>query len=158
MHRSKITIDFHQNLILYDFDLEHSNLVSPNIVDPLCVEVHTDSDGHPTDMFFNSDVTLLFNQKRLEDTLGRDGLKKFFDSFASRSTALTQLRSKISDSDLARICKSRYLQSPSEILAWSQYLDANYKDLLQSVQSDSVSESDTTDTNVDSSGNVSDTK
>lgn len=125
-----------------DFDLAHSVPVSPNIVDALCVDVSKNSDGSVKSVHFSSDISLLFNQKRLEDTLGRDGLKKFFDDMSARSPALTSLRQKISDDDLAAMCKSRYLQSASEILSWSNYLNENYQHLMDSVKSRVSSDSD----------------
>lgn len=125
-----------------DFDIVHSVPVSPSIVDPLCVDVHRNEDGSVASVAFSSDITLLFNQKRLEDTLGRDGLKKFFDDMSARSPALSSLRQKISDDDLAAMCKSRYLQSASEILSWSNYLNENYKNLMESVKSRVSTDSD----------------
>ena len=121
-----------------DFDIINSVPVSPSVIDPLCVDFVRDSDGKVLSFALTSDIGLLFNQKRLEDTLGRDGMKKFFDDMAARSSALSELRSKISDDDLAALCKSRYLQSPSEILAWSNYLNENYQTLLESVKARSV--------------------
>lgn len=125
-----------------DFDISHSVPVSPNIVDALCVDVSKNSDGSVKSVHYSSDISLLFNQKRLENSLGRDGLKKFFDDMAARSPALTSLRQKISDDDLAAMCKSRYLQSASEILSWSNYLNENYKSLMDSVKSRVSSDSD----------------
>lgn len=125
-----------------DFDIVHSVPVSPSIVDPLCVDVHCNADGSVASFAFSSDITLLFNQKRLEDTLGRDGLKKFFDDMSARSPALSSLRQKISDDDLAALCKSRYLQSASEILSWSNYLNENYQHLMDVVHSRVSSDSD----------------
>lgn len=118
-----------------DFDIINSVPVSPSVIDPLCVDFVRDSDGKVLSYALTSDIGLLFNQKRLEDTLGRDGMKKFFDDMAARSSALSELRSKISDDDLAALCKSRYLQSASEILAWSNYLNENYETLMSSVKS-----------------------
>lgn len=125
-----------------DFDIVHSVPVSPSIVDPLCVDVNRNVDGSVASVSFSSDISLLFNQKRLEDTLGRDGLKKFFDDMSARSPALSSLRQKISDDDLAAMCKSRYLQSASEILSWSNYLNENYKTLMDVVKSRVTSDSD----------------
>ena len=127
-----------------DFDIIHSVPVSPSIVDPLCVDVTRNEDGSVASVAYSSDIALLFNQKRLEDTLGRDGLKKFFDDMAARSPALASLRSKVSDDDLAAMCKSRYLQSASEILSWSNYLNENYQHLMDVVKSrvSSVSDGD----------------
>lgn len=125
-----------------DFDIVHSVPVSPSIVDPLCVDVNRNDDGSLASVAYSSDIALLFNQKRLEDTLGRDGLKKFFDDMSARSPALSSLRQKISDDDLAAMCKSRYLQSASEILSWSNYLNENYKNLMESVKSRVSTDSD----------------
>lgn len=125
-----------------DFDIVHSVPVSPNIVDALCVDVSKNSDGSVKSVHFSSDISLLFNQKRLEDTLGRDGLKKFFDDMSARSPALTSLRQKISDDDLVALCKSRYLQSASEILSWSNYLNENYQHLMDTVKSRVSTDSD----------------
>lgn len=125
-----------------DFDIVHSVPVSPSIVDPLCVDVSRNSDGSVASVSYSSDIALLFNQKRLEDCLGRDGLKKFFDDMSARSPALSSLRQKISDDDLAAMCKSRYLQSASEILSWSNYLNENYKALMDVVKSRVTSDSD----------------
>lgn len=125
-----------------DFDIVHSVPVSPNIVDALCVDVSKNCDGSVKSVHFSSDISLLFNQKRLEDSLGRDGLKKFFDDMSARSPALTSLRQKISDDDLAAMCKSRYLQSASEILSWSNYLNENYQHLMDTVKSRVTSDSE----------------
>lgn len=121
------------SLVYNDFDSSHYNKITPNVVDNLCVNVQKLSDGSDV-VFLDSDISLLFNQERLNETLGRDGIKHFFDSLSSRSVPLTELRSKISDEDLANICKSRYLQQPSEILAWSEYLNNNYTDLLSQIR------------------------
>lgn len=121
------------SLVYNDFDSTHYQKITPNVVDNLCVNHQKLADGSDV-VFLDSDVSLLFNQERLNETLGRDGIKHFFDSLSSRSVPLTDLRSKISDDDLASICKSRYLQQPSEILAWSEYLNNNYADLLTQIR------------------------
>lgn len=121
-------------LILNDFDSVNQVRVTPNIVDNLCIETHTDANGKVQAIFFNNDVSLLFNQQRLEQVLGRDGITKFFDKISQQSSSFSELRSKISDNDLVEICKSRYLQAPSEILAWSEYLNNNYADLLSEIR------------------------
>lgn len=128
------------SLVYNDFDSTHYQKITPNVVDNLCVNIQKLADGSDV-VFLDSDVSLLFNQERLNETLGRDGIKHFFDSLSSRSVPLTELRSKISDDDLASICKSRYLQQPSEILAWSEYLNNNYSELLSQI-SDRVSSSE----------------
>ena len=39
----------------------------------------------------------------------------------------------MSDYDLLKFCKSRYVQSPSEMMAWLDYLSANYEKLSDDV-------------------------
>ena len=143
------------SLVYNDFDSTHYHKITPNVVDNLCVNFQKLADGSDV-VFLDSDVSLLFNQERLNDTLGRDGIKHFFDSLSSRSVPLTELRSKISDDDLASICKSRYLQQPSEILAWSEYLNNNYSDLLCQIRdrtSSSASNEEPKPSEIDPSSN-----
>lgn len=75
-----------------------------------------------------SDLSLLFQQKKL-DSLGADTLKTFLDSLQLRSDPLRQLRTKCSDDELMACIKSRNVQSPSELLAWSSYLNKNISEL-----------------------------
>ena len=135
----------HTSLVYNDFDSTHYQKITPNVVDNLCVNIQKLADGSDV-VFLDSDVSLLFNQERLNETLGRDGIKHFFDSLSSRSVPLSELRSKISDEDLASICKSRYLQQPSEILAWSEYLNNNYSDLMAQISDRSSSSASTEET------------
>lgn len=145
------------SLVYNDFDSTHYQKITPNVVDNLCVNVQKLADGSDV-VFLDSDVSLLFNQERLNETLGRDGIKHFFDSFSSRSASLSELRSKISDEDLASLCKSRYLQQPSEILAWSEYLNNNYSELLSQISdrassSQSIEDPKSSETDPSSSNN-----
>lgn len=78
----------------------------------------------------NNDIYLLLNQNRLS-SLGEDNVKKILDSIASQSSSMSELRKKVSDSDLLAFCKSRYIQTPSELRAWSNYLNTEMSDLVQ---------------------------
>lgn len=44
---------------------------------------------------------------------------------------MSELRKKVSDTDLLSFCKSRYIQTPSELRAWSNYLNTEMSDLVQ---------------------------
>lgn len=79
------------------------------------------------------DIYLLFNQQRLL-YMGADTLNAWLNSLQPRSDSLSELRKKCTDEQLMQICKSRYIQSPSELLAWSDYLNANYADIVAKVQ------------------------
>ena len=81
------------------------------------------------------DIYMLFNQSRLINSgIGRDTLQAWLNTLTPRSDSLAQLRKKCTDDQLMQICKSRYIQSPSELLAWSDYLNANYADIVAKVQ------------------------
>ena len=81
------------------------------------------------------DIYMLFNQSRLINSgVGRDTLQAWLNTLTPRSDSLAQLRKKCTDEQLMQICKSRYIQSPSELLAWSDYLNANYADIVAKVQ------------------------
>ena len=143
------------SLTITSFDIVHSSVVQRSVIEPLLQVSHFDENDNVDAVFYHNDVTLLFNQQRLEKVLGKDSLKAFFDSLAPKSDALRSLRSKISDNDLADLCKSRYLQSPSEILAWSNFLNANYSTLLDMAKSKSDAENNASEPIPNDGGNNS---
>lgn len=79
------------------------------------------------------DIYMLFNQQRLAH-MGADTINAWLNTLTPRSDALAQLRKKCSDEQLMELCKSRYIQSPSELLAWSEYLNSNYADIVGEMQ------------------------
>ncbi len=117
-------------------DKLHTNIVQRSPVDVVRYDVIEHSDGAKCVVSFN-DIALLFNQERLSN-LGTDGVKNFLDNLQKRSGSLANLRKKCSDKDLLALCKSRYIQTPSELLAWSNYLDANYTQLIQQIKEDNI--------------------
>lgn len=78
-------------------------------------------------------IILLFNQQRL-DSLGDMGITAFLDSLQQRTDAVAELRKKCSDEELAKMIKSRYLQTPSEITAWCRYMDSNVEAFNQEMK------------------------
>lgn len=79
------------------------------------------------------DIYMLFNQQRLAH-MGTDTLNAWLNTLQPRSDSLAELRKKCTDEQLMEICKSRYIQSPSELLAWSDYLNANYSEIVGQLQ------------------------
>ena len=54
------------------------------------------------------------------------GLSDWLNQFKLQKTsALDELRKQCSDADLLSTLKSRHLQSPAELLAWSRYMSSN---------------------------------
>ena len=94
-----------------------------------------------------NDVALLFNQIRLEKSLGIDTINHWIMSLqGSDRSDLERLRSKLTDEQLLSFVKSRHLQSPSELLLWSEYLEnltdeqiSSYKAELDKVDVEPVS-------------------
>lgn len=76
-----------------------------------------------------SDIYMLFNQQRL-DRMSRESLLSYFDSIQVREPRFTEIRSKLGDEQLMSFVKSRFIQSPSELMAWSQYLMSSSDDAV----------------------------
>lgn len=76
-----------------------------------------------------SDIYMLFNQQRL-DRLSRESLLSYFDSVQVREPQFSEIRSKLGDEQLMSFVKSRFIQSPSELMAWSQYLMSSSDDAV----------------------------
>lgn len=89
-----------------------------------------DGDEKRTAVSVVDDIYMLFNQQRLLSA-GKDTIQAWLNSLTPKSNALDELRKKCTDDELMAICKSRYIQSPSELLAWSEYLNANYDKIIQ---------------------------
>lgn len=77
-------------------------------------------DGAPS-IRLTSDIYMLFNQQRL-DKLSRESLLSYFDSITVNEPKFGDLRSKLGDDQLISFVKSRFIQSQSELMAWSSYL------------------------------------
>lgn len=74
---------------------------------------------------YKNPLHLLLNQQRL-NSLGTMGVQAWLEQFQARpDSPLAELRKKCSDEDLATMIKSRHLQAPAEILAWSRQMYDN---------------------------------
>ena len=89
--------------------------------------------GDVASVTLTSDITMLFNQQRL-DKLTQIALVQKFDAMSKASDALNQVRSKMTDEQLVQFVKSRYIQSPSELISWTNYLSANYESVSAEMQ------------------------
>ena len=125
----------------------------------LCSEFREDS---PVDQFLfqecevdgqkstviTSDIYMLFNQERL-DRMSKASLLSYFDSLQIRDPQFSEIRSKLGDEQLASFVKSRFIQSKSELMAWSNYLMSSSDDQIaalataQSEQTEMVTPIDT---------------
>lgn len=112
-------------LMVMNFDLKNVILRQKEIIDDFCMECMEDVDGEKVYRVVDP-VHVLLNQERLERTLGNTAAKNFIDSFRNqKNDPFAELRSKCSDEDLMCMIKSRHLQAPAEILAWTHYMKQN---------------------------------
>lgn len=78
-----------------------------------------------------NDISLLFNQQRLENRISPSELREMFNRFSpNKSRYLAQL----DDDTLLSTLKSRHIQSLSEIKSWAEYCLENFDDLLKAQQ------------------------
>jgi len=84
-------------------------------------EVSVDGD---TSIRLSSDIYMLFNQQRL-DKLSQTSLLEYFNNISVTEPRFSELRSKLGDEQLISFVKSRFIQSKSELMAWSNYLMAS---------------------------------
>lgn len=92
----------------------------------LRVEIDDTNEARP--VRYTSDVRLLLHTKDLASRAGLAVASKFGQSKQSASQ-IQQIMDKMSDDDLLTTVRSRYVQSPSEIIAWSKELSARVSEL-----------------------------
>jgi DNA repair ATPase RecN len=127
--------------------LEQGSELSPNVepdafaiapefdsTEQLRVEIDDTDESRP--VRYTSDVRLILHTKDLASRAGAAVVSKFGQSKQSPSQ-IQQLMDKMSDDDLLNTVRSRYIQSPSEILAWSKELSA-YAENLESQAQDLI--------------------
>ena len=121
--------------------LEQGSSLTPNIkpdifavapsfdsTEQLRVEIDDTDETRP--VRYTSDVRLILHNKDLASRAGVSIASKFGQSKQSASQ-IQQIMDKMSDDDLLATVRSRYIQAPSEIIAWSKELSA-YAERLES--------------------------
>ena len=94
----------------------------------LRVEIDDTDESRP--VRYTSDVRLILHTKDLVSRAGITVASKFGQSKQSASQ-IQQIMDNMSDDDLLATVRSRHVQSPSEIIAWSKELSA-YAENLES--------------------------
>lgn len=100
-------------------ELKQSEFLENSPVNEFCFE-RLDKNGIEV-VTLTSDIYMLFNQQRL-DRMSKDRLLAYFENLSVNEPKMCELRSKLTDDQLCSFVKSRFIQSPSELMAWSQYL------------------------------------
>lgn len=97
----------------------------------LRVEIDDTDETRP--VRYTSDVRLILHTKDLASRAGLAVASKFGQSKQSASQ-IQQIMDRMSDDDLLSTVRSRYIQSPSEIIAWSKELSAYAENLESQAQ------------------------
>lgn len=97
----------------------------------LRVEIDDTDESRP--VRYTSDVRLLLHNKDLAARAGVSVASKFGQSKQAPSQ-IQQMMDTMSDDDLLATVRSRYVQSPSEIIAWSKELSAYAENLESQAQ------------------------
>lgn len=118
-------------------DLRQSEFLENSPVNEFCLE-RLDKDGIEV-VTLTSDIYMLFNQQRL-DRMSKDRLLAYFENLSVNEPKMRELRSKLSDEQLCSFVKSRFIQSPSELMAWSQYLMSSQDEVIAAAAAEQQSE------------------
>lgn len=105
------------------------NFYKPTTVDEF-TQVVDETDGS---VCLTSAVTMLLNQNRL-DKMSNAAILDAIAQSAQTSDALASIRSKCTDEQLISLVKSRYIQAPSELLAWSSHIESLFPDTSVNVE------------------------
>lgn len=112
-------------------DMRISGFYQPSTIDDFLFQKHTVVGDSAPSFRCTSDIYMLFNAQRL-DRMSRERILQHFNDMTVNNSSMAALKSKLTDDQLISIVKSRYIQSPSELLSWSMYLNSLADEQLQS--------------------------
>lgn len=78
-----------------------------------------------------SDVSMLLHAADMAKKYGANFVQSMIDMRRPKSSFIQSQMDEMSDAQILDTIKSRHLQSPSELIAWSEYLIDQAKDLMQ---------------------------
>lgn len=110
--------------------------VAPEFDSTEQLRVEIDDTDESCPVRYTSDIRLILHTKDLTSRAGLAVASKFGQSKQSPSQ-VQQIMDKMSDDDLLNTVRSRYIQSPSEVIAWSKELSA-YAENLESQAQDLI--------------------
>lgn len=79
----------------------------------------------------STDISLVFNQQRLENKLTASELREFIQRYTPNKSVYT---AQLDDETLLSTLKSRHIQSLSEMRAWAEYCMENYDSLIKEAE------------------------
>lgn len=107
--------------------------VAPQLDSTEELRVEIDDTDETCPVRYTSDVRLILHTKDLASRAGLAVASKFGQSKQSASQ-IQQIMDKMSDDDLLATVRSRHIQAPSEIIAWSKELSAYAENLEAQAQ------------------------
>lgn len=108
------------------FDAKHTRVpVQDKLMQLSTVE---NKDGSVT---VSTDVSLIFNQQRLENKLTASELREYIQRYTPNRSVYT---AQLDDETLLNTLKSRHIQSLSEMRAWAEYCMENYDSLIKEAE------------------------
>ena len=130
----------------YDYDSKKSKYAVKDKL--MSLSCYADDSGV---FYLLNDISLLFNQQRLENRIAPSELREMFNRFSpNKSRYLAQL----DDDTLLSTLKSRHIQSLSEIKSWTEYCIENFDDLLKAQQTKENESEELQETNVEVASSV----
>lgn len=108
------------------FDLLHTKVpVQDKLMQLSTVEL---KDGS---VVVSSDITLIFNQQRLENKLTAGELREYIQRYTPNKSVYT---AQLDDDTLLSTLKSRHVQSLSELRSWTEYCMENFDSLIKEAE------------------------
>lgn len=108
------------------FDAAHTRVPVQDKLAQLSTVVN--KDGSIT---ISTDITLIFNQQRLENKLTVGELREYIQRYTPNKSVYT---AQLDDDTLLDTLKSRHIQSLSEMRAWTEYCMENYDSLIKEAE------------------------
>lgn len=81
-----------------------------------------------------SDVSMLLHATDMAKKYGTNFVQSMIDMRRPKSSAIQSQMDHMSDAQILDTIKSRHLQSPSELIAWSEYLVEQAKEIEQEAE------------------------
>lgn len=108
------------------FDVKHTRVpVQDSLMQLSTVK---NKDGSVT---VSTDISLIFNQQRLENKLTASELREFIQRYTPNRSVYT---AQLDDETLLNTLKSRHIQSLSEMRSWAEYCMENYDSLIKEAE------------------------
>lgn len=118
--------EFVEHVFNGSFDVNHTKVpVQDKLMQLSTVEC---KDGS---IVISTDISLVFNQQRLENKLTASELREFIQHYTPNKSVYT---AQLDDETLLNTLKSRHIQSLSEMRSWAEYCMENYDSLIKEAE------------------------